>query len=107
MDSIFLLSCHPSVNQSIIDTGASHHICCSFDQFVSFHKIPAIFVHLPNNSTVQATHEGTINISASLTLYKVLFVPSFKDNLLSVSKLVAPGKFAFVFLNDSCFIQES
>lgn len=50
----------------IIDTGATHHICClkSFHDFKPFHS----HVTLPNNSIVSATHIGTVKLSREFNI---------------------------------------
>uniref|UniRef100_A0A803PEA8 Retrovirus-related Pol polyprotein from transposon TNT 1-94-like beta-barrel domain-containing protein n=1 Tax=Cannabis sativa TaxID=3483 RepID=A0A803PEA8_CANSA len=66
----------------VIDSGATHHICCNLSLFTSLHhNAIALFVSLPNGTRIHVQKSGTINISATLTLHNVLYVPSFQFNL--------------------------
>ena len=82
----------------ILDIGATHHVCCSRSHFTSFTPIFGSKVTLPTGLTTFVTHIGTIQLTPSLLLQNVLFAPSFRFNLLSVSTVQ--------FLHDSCFIQD-
>ena len=46
------------------------------------------FVTLPDGTSKLVSHIGQVNLTPNLTLQKVLHVPEFKFNLLSVSQLV-------------------
>jgi len=72
----------------IINSGASEHMCsegtvlhdlCSLQQ--------PVLVNLPNGSRVKVTKHGKLRISKDLVLSRVLHVPNFKFNLLSVRRL--------------------
>ncbi|XP_073022626.1 uncharacterized protein [Primulina eburnea] len=88
----------------VLDTGATHHICCSLS-FFSSSKSFSSRVTLPNNSVVYATHIGSVQLSPDLYLDDVLFVPQFSFNLLSISSLTNHTPCSVHFLSDSCFIQ--
>ncbi|XP_073119820.1 uncharacterized protein [Henckelia pumila] len=78
----------------ILDTGATHHICCSLESFFS-HKPICSRVTLPNNDQVLATHIGSVKLSENLTLHNVLFVPQFHLNLISdpsTGRMIGMGK---------------
>lgn len=66
-----------------------------------------IFVKLPNGTHIHATIAGTVKVSALLTLYDVLYLPQFRLNLISISKLVSSSDFQVVFTNDACLLQDS
>lgn len=57
--------------------------------FDSLHSLPLpIDIYLPNGSKQQVQKWGTVILSDKIILHKVLFVPEFKHNLLSVAQLV-------------------
>ena len=90
----------------ILDTGATHHVCSSYSHFISFTPVFDSKVTLPIGLTTSVTHIGTIQLTPTLLLQNVLFVPSFKFNLLSVSALTKDHNCFVQFLSHSCFIQD-
>lgn len=86
MQSLCLLSCVSDwQNTWIIDTGASDYMCHNkdlFDSFVTLDKPNSIT--LPDGKCVLVTHAGTVTFKNHLTLHGVLYIPSFRYNLLSV-----------------------
>ncbi|XP_073067135.1 uncharacterized protein [Primulina eburnea] len=95
----------PIISSSwIIDTGATHHICCALGLFCTL-KFFISNVTLPNGSMVPSTHIGSVKLSSDLTLENVLYVPHFKFNLLSISSLTKQISCSVTFLSDSCQIQ--
>ncbi|CAN1830594.1 hypothetical protein LINPERHAP1_LOCUS32909 [Linum perenne] len=85
------------MNEWIIDTRASDHICSSLSILSSYIPINHISVTLPNGSSLFATHIGSVQLSDSLQLSYVLFVPGFNFNLLSVSRLTKSMAVSIVF----------
>jgi len=72
----------------IIDIGASDHMCHSRELFTTFlFLIKPIAVTLPNGKKEIVTYFGTVTVTKDLVLHGVLYIPSFKYNLLSVSRL--------------------
>ena len=65
-----------------------------------------ITVTLPNGTREHISHVGTITISDALVLRDVLYVPSFRFNLLSVSSLLKHDNFSGHFFPDACYIQD-
>lgn len=63
-----------------------------------------ITVTLPNGTREHISHVGTITISDALVLRDVLYVPSFRFNLLSVSSLLKHDNFSAHFFPDACYI---
>ncbi|CAN1781445.1 hypothetical protein LINPERHAP1_LOCUS15442 [Linum perenne] len=61
----------------ILDTGASDHICCTFECFLNPKPVFGVYVYLPNSSRVSVSHIGSVQQPIGLTLHNVLFVPSF------------------------------
>ena len=87
----------------LLDTGATHHVYCSF---VSSVPTSNSSVTLPNGHLVSINRIGSIQLSPHITLINVLFVPQFQFNLLSVSALTQSHKYSTNFLSHSCLIQD-
>ncbi|CAN1760934.1 hypothetical protein LINPERHAP1_LOCUS7722 [Linum perenne] len=64
-------------------------------------------VRLPDGGLVPVTHVGTVRFNCGLTLNNVLVIPSFKFNLLSVSRLVEHGLYTALFSSKSCVFQDN
>ncbi|XP_074310098.1 uncharacterized protein LOC141645801 [Silene latifolia] len=75
-------------NSWILDSDASDHFCSNKALFCEFHAISKPYtVSLPNGDIVKIDTIGTVQIAYDLCLQNMLYVPSFKYNLLSISKL--------------------
>lgn len=90
----------------IIDTGASSHITNCIDNLINIRKITDWHVLLPNYLKLAATHIGNVHLSKYLVLHDVLFVPTFKYNLFSVTKLSSTSKYELVFTSTDFVIQD-
>ncbi|KAL1109639.1 hypothetical protein V6Z11_D03G191200 [Gossypium hirsutum] len=95
-------------NKWIIDTGATDHILSDLHFLESPVACPlgSPSVRLPNGSSVTVTHTGTCTILPNLSLTKVLYVPNFRYNLLSVSKLTTDLHCMVSFYPHFCLIQD-
>ena len=62
-------------------------------------------VTLPNGKCVHVTHTSNVVFSSSLVLNGVLYVPSFKYNILSVSKLSTQLNGYIIFTPQHCLMQ--
>ena len=93
-------------NTWIVDTGASDHMCHNKDLFISLEVlvVPHL-VNLPNGTFMTVTHVGTVMINNTLVLRGVFYIPGFKYNLLSVSKLSTQHNFLVVFTPEYCIVQ--
>ena len=82
----------------------------SVSQHTSITSIVQSCIYLPNGEEALVTHIGTMQISSTLTLTRVLCVPSFSFNLISISKLTKNLYcclfFFFFFFRNCCFIQD-
>ncbi|KAI5412042.1 hypothetical protein KIW84_056933 [Lathyrus oleraceus] len=83
------------LNLWILDTGTTDYTTFTFTSFVSYHTITPIYVLLPNGTHVITHISSSGNISSHLTLYYVLYIPSFHVNLVSIPKLA---------LSNNCFV---
>ncbi|KAF3677194.1 hypothetical protein FXO37_04949 [Capsicum annuum] len=77
-------------NLWFVDTGASNHMVLSMDLLSS--KFPLSpsdkhQVHLPIGDSTRITYKGTCLLGKDQLFQDVLYIPFFKFNLLSVSKL--------------------
>lgn len=87
----------------IIDTGASNHTTTSFHHLIQ-HVTINFVIHLPNGKTSKLTHKGTIILSDDITLYNMLYVPDFKFNLISGSKLTSHNNCYLIFSTNTCLL---
>ena len=93
-------------NTWIVDTGASDHICHNEDLFFNIRVLTkSSMVTLPNGKRMTVTHASTIIVNHTLALYGVLYIPNFKYNLLSVSKLTSQYNYYVIFTPQCCFMQ--
>lgn len=106
--TIFCNASHSSkIENWILDTGVTNHICHSLSKFHSYKRIEPVFVKLPNGSNILTQHSGTVYFSENLFLNNVLYIPSFNFNLISVSQLINSLNCKLTFLDTSCHIQDS
>jgi len=90
----------------IVDSGATSHVCSDLTMFSETFPVTGVTVSLPNGTRVPISHTGTVHISPSLILHNVLYVSTFKFNLLSVSSLLNHYNCSAHFYPDSCYIQD-
>jgi hypothetical protein len=79
---------HSSVTTDwILDSGASKHLTCDA-LVISDTKTPShyLYVKLPNGTFV-SVHSVSQTQLSNMTLNHVLYIPSFKCNLLSINRL--------------------
>ena len=90
----------------IIDTGASDHMCHNKALFTAFFSLTTpIAVTLPNGKKEIVTHSGTVIVTQDLVLHGVFYIPNFKYNLLSVSKLSSQDGSIVFFTPKYCIMQ--
>lgn len=70
-----------SKSSSIVDSGASQHICSNANLFICTKPIK-------HGTQKTVSISGDIRVSSYLILKDVLFVPQFNCNLLSISALI-------------------
>ncbi|CAM8930112.1 unnamed protein product [Rhodiola kirilowii] len=91
----------------IIDSGATDHFTCNIDLLFDIHEVTnSCTVLLPNGETSQVKLAGKIALSNSIVLQEVYYVPEFKFNLISVSKLASCSNCSIKFSKDVCVIQD-
>ncbi|XP_021723121.1 uncharacterized protein LOC110690566 [Chenopodium quinoa] len=105
-----MVSCHfaESIeNEWIIDSGASDHMTGylnTMHDVVRSKNSPQI--NLPTGQTANITHFGSVNLGNNLSLKNVLYVPSFKHNLISVNKLMHDSHSKILFYPKYCIIHD-
>ncbi|XP_075092017.1 uncharacterized protein LOC107793056 [Nicotiana tabacum] len=98
-----------SLQEWIIDTGATNHMVADLELLNKVSLVQTSQpkkVHLPNGETTQVTHIGTSTLSDQNTITNVFYIPQFKYNLLSVSKVTKELKCSVAFFPDFCVFQE-
>jgi hypothetical protein len=95
-----------SLGSWILDSGACHHMCNSFQWFLSYKEITHIKIKLPNGNFVLAKHTGIIQFSSSFIITDVIYIPNFSIDLLSVSQLCNLAKYIVKFDGLKCFIHD-
>ena len=96
-----VLGSSEQVQQWVIDSGATCHICNKQELFEEFHVLPKPQeITLGDDRTVQAIGTGIVELKLKLPggesqigrLSDVLYVPDLAYNLLSISKVTEQGK---------------
>lgn len=64
-------------------------------------------INLPSGETSQITHNENVSLNNSLGLKNVIYIPTFKHNLLFVNKLCLDEKCNVVFYDNYCIIKDS
>ena len=109
MNNIGDLSCECvklTVGSWIIDSGASHHMTYDITTLTNIRTLPYPFlISLPNGYKVKVTQVCDACLNPVLTLSKVLFVPSFKFNLISIHCLALQLNGVISFDKFSCLLQ--
>lgn len=89
----------------IVDSGASDHMTPLLSSMIqSTAARSSQKINHPTGTTAVITHTGTILFPSGLTLNKVLCVPSFQHNLLSVQRLIADNNCEVQFFSTHCTI---
>ncbi|XP_074270843.1 uncharacterized protein LOC141594750 [Silene latifolia] len=91
----------------IVDTGASDHMTSNLSLLHDLKCLPRpVYVGLPDGSVKIVYQTGTAKITDRIILHNVLFLPDFKQNLLSVGKLIASSGLLVLFLDSDCIFQD-
>jgi Reverse transcriptase (RNA-dependent DNA polymerase) len=89
----------------IIDSGASDHMT-PIAQKICQKECSNHHINMPNGTSVHASQLGKAKLGPNLELTNVLHVPSFSQNLLSVSKLTKANNCAAIFFPHFCVFQD-
>lgn len=77
-----------------------------YNYFVELSKTDVRRVQLPNSETTVITHLGSSSILDSLVVKNVLYVPKFRYNLISISKLTKDARLFISFFPNYCLFQD-
>ncbi|GJY49404.1 retrovirus-related pol polyprotein from transposon TNT 1-94 [Tanacetum coccineum] len=106
----FALFCHPHMNIKedwIKDTGASDHMTPNFDLFISItHLKNRIIVYLPYGNSKTVIIVGKVQLTPSLILTNVFYVPEFQLNLLYVGQFTQNHNLSAPFYSNNCCFQD-
>lgn len=105
-----MITCCQATSNSqdwIIDSGASDHMTSHISNLSQFKTAIALHINLPNGSQAAISHIGTVILPTGLKLQKVLCVPKFQHNLLSVQKLIKDSGCTVHFFNTHCLILDN
>ena len=95
-----------TIGSWIIDSGASHYMTYTKDNLTNLKTLPYPFlITLPNGYKVKVAEIGDVCLNSTLTLYKVLLIPRFKFNLISVHCLAIQLKGIVRFNSVSCLLR--
>lgn len=101
-----LLPDNSFIHSWILDSDASEHM--TFDKSILFDIIvltQPLTVNLPNSYKIRVTHAGKVSLFPDMILDRVLYVPSFKFNLLSVHKFCYQFGCDLIFSAFLCSLQ--
>ncbi|XP_019178311.1 PREDICTED: uncharacterized protein LOC109173526 [Ipomoea nil] len=88
-----------------IDSGATDHIVCALEYFDKYHAVYDVEVNLPTGEGITVQHKGDVRLNEDLWLRDALHIPSFKFNIISVSKLLQDFCCGLTFMSGKCIIQ--
>ncbi|KAK9677429.1 hypothetical protein RND81_11G142700 [Saponaria officinalis] len=105
--SAFSVSTSDNMCDWIVDTGVSDHMTSHMSLMTDVHTLhKPVLVALPDG-TIKVVHTvGTVVLPDFISLQHVLYVPDFKQNLLSVGRLIENGNVSVVFLKSQCLFQD-
>ncbi|XP_019267553.1 PREDICTED: uncharacterized protein LOC109244848 [Nicotiana attenuata] len=107
--TITALMSHLVTNNWIIDTGATNHMAHNLNLLSNIRKLSDSdqnSVQLPNGENVIISHTGDLSLSKDKSVHHVLYIPDFKFNLMSVSKITKELRCLVAFFPDFCIFQE-
>ena len=92
--------------QWIIDSGATSHICCYKSLYDSYVPMNNSHVLLPNSFKVKVEGIGRIKLTQDIFPHNVLYIPSFRFNLLSLLTLIQHNQFRFIMQPNFFILQD-
>lgn len=85
---VFCSCASTKIGEWILDTGATNHMTPVCKNLVQPQSCIDIYINLPDGSLAPITHRELVLLANDLELKNILCAPTFKFNILSVSKLV-------------------
>ncbi|KAK9757487.1 hypothetical protein RND81_01G165500 [Saponaria officinalis] len=105
--SVFFASHDVNTFDWIVDSGATDHMTSHVSLLHDVHPLPSpILVALPDGNVKFVAEVGCVYLTPQLTLSNVLFIPDFKQNLLSVGKLIEDANLTVHFFPSECIFQD-
>jgi len=93
-------------NLWIIDSGASQHMTHEKNLLHNMRQLDhPILVRLPKSFKVKVFQIGSVILNSDIELHDVLYVPSFKHNLLSINQLCKQLDCDVIFNKNACILQ--
>ncbi|XP_075104166.1 uncharacterized protein LOC142178474 [Nicotiana tabacum] len=103
------LSCECFKNKAdswIIDSKASNNMTFNRSLLTNIINLPyPLLVILPNGYKVKVTEIGSVILNSKITLDKVMYVPTFRYNLISIHSLASHLSCIVAFFNLCCVLQ--
>ncbi|KAL2922302.1 Retrovirus-related Pol polyprotein from transposon TNT 1-94 [Bienertia sinuspersici] len=105
-----MVSCNhvnTSSNRWILDSGATHHMTNNkemMEEMVEVQDSPKI--NLPTAETSGIKGVGKVTLKSGIELKNVMWIPSFKQNLLSIHKLTRDSGCRVIIMENSCIIRD-
>ena len=90
----------------VLDTRATHHVCCSLSSFIFSILATNLSVALPNGHSIPIQCISSVQLFDNWLILEVLFVHDFQFNLISISALIKTHQFLVNFFIDSYIIQD-
>lgn len=91
----------------VVDTGATCHICTVYNFFKDIRDLKEpVNVHMPDGNIRTTNKSGRVSLNQFMVLENVLYIPSFKFNLLSVGKVLKKGDLGCNFYGEFCEFQD-
>jgi len=90
----------------ILDTGASCQMTGNLNGLSKLELINPIPVELPDAVFRMASLQGAMSLGSKINLSKVLYIPNFHYNLISVAQLIRELRCIVIFTDELCVIQD-
>ncbi|XP_074295754.1 uncharacterized protein LOC141623554 [Silene latifolia] len=97
---------HDHSGKWLIDTGCSHHVTGNYALLCDIRNNSSHIVALPDGSKIPASLVGRVDVTPTISLDPVLFVPQLTCNLISASQLSDALHREFITNAASCTIQD-
>lgn len=72
----------------LLDSGVSRHMTRRLDFLSNIYVFYHCLIELPKGSSTFAYFEGTVKFETTFAIYRVLYIPNPKCNLISISQLL-------------------
>lgn len=96
-----------NIDSSLPNTCATCQVCTNCEFFENLNDLKKeIRIYMPDGNIKTASEYGNVTLNKSLFLKDVLYVPSFKFNLLSVGKILEDGILECFFYAARCTFQD-